>query len=72
MKALTLIPKKVRDTYQITRQDDCLSINDPCFVHIDFDKEFKIINTISTISIKNDKCIVFLNLHYKYVHITIF
>ena len=72
MRALTLIPKKVRETYQIFKNDDNLSINDPCFVHIDFDETFKITQDKYTINIENDKCLVSLYLYKKYVHITIF
>ena len=72
MKVLTLIPKKVKETYHIVKWDGNLSIHDPCYVNINFDKRFKISKSKSKIMIRNDRCDVCLSLHTKYVHITIF
>lgn len=72
MKSLTLIPKKVKETYQIVKWVGNLSINDPCYVNINFDKRFKIIKNEREIIIRNDRCVVCLSLNNKNVHITIF
>ena len=72
MKTLSLIPKKVKETYQICKRKDCISVHSPTYVNIDFDKKFRITRTDFTIDIQNDKCIVSLYLRFKNVHITIF
>ncbi len=72
MKALTLIPKKVKETYQIVKWDGNLSIHDPCYVNINFDKRFKITKDEHEIIIRNGKCVVCLSLNTKWMHITIF
>ncbi len=72
MKSLSLIPKEVRETYQIVKWDSNLSIHDPCYVNINFDKRFKITKDEYDIIIRNDRCVVCLSLYKKYVHITIF
>ena len=72
MEILTLIPKNVKETYQIDKHKDCISVHSPVYVNIDFDKEFKITRRDYTIDIQNDKCIVSLYLGHKNIHITIF
>ena len=72
MKVISLIPKKVRQTYQITKHDNSVSISNPAFINIRFDESFKIINGKITLDIKNDKCIVFLWKDLKIMSITIY
>ena len=72
MKALTLIPKKIKETYQIVKWSGNLSIHTPCYVNINFDKRFKITKDEREIIIRNSKCVVCLSLKKKWIHITIF
>ena len=72
MKTLSLIPKKVRNTYQIMKRSGSIEVHTPCYVNIDFDEDFKIVNTGTTIDIKNDKCIVSVWKDVKNMHVTIY
>ncbi len=72
MKALTLIPKKVKETYHILRRKDCIEVHFPVYVNIDFNERFEIIKNEYEIRIRNNQCAVSLCLYKTYVHITIF
>ncbi len=72
MKVLTLIPKKIKETYQIYKRKDCIEVHFPAYVNIQFDKEFKITQNKETIAIINDKCCVTLWKKIKEQHITIY
>lgn len=72
MKALTLIPKKIKKDYEITRRNNAINIHTPVYVNIDFDKSFEISQGLCTLSISNDKCVVSLWKSVYKMHITIF
>ncbi len=72
MKALTLIPKKVKETYHVQKCKNCIEIHLPMYVNIDFDERFEITKNEYEIRIRNKQCAVSLYLYKKYVHITIF
>ena len=72
MKTLSLIPKKVKETYQIEKRKDCIEVHSPAYVNIQFDKEFEIVKDGTTIIIKNSKCCVSLWIEIKIQHITIY
>jgi len=73
MKAMTLIPKKVKKMYDIVKwQNSDISVNSPAYVSIYFDECFRIIETKMEIKIQNSKCIVCLYKDIKNMHITIY
>lgn len=72
MKALTLIPKKVREMYHIRKSKDCLDIHSPIYVNINFDEKFSIKTSKNSVDIGNDKCIVILFRKTKLMNITIY
>ena len=72
MKALSLIPKKVKETYHVRKRKDCIEVHSPIYVNIDFDERFEITKHKDEIKIRNDKCVVCLYLYIEYIHITIF
>ena len=72
MKTISLIPKKVRDTYKISKYKNSVVISDPASVHVYLDESFEIINGETTLDIRNDKCVVFLWKDVKIMHVTIY
>ena len=72
MKILSLIPKKVKETYHVRKRKDCIEIHFPMYVHIDFDEGFEITKHETDIRIRNNKCAVCLYSDMTYIHITIF
>lgn len=72
MKVLKLIPKKIKEIYQITKQENCIEIYSPAYVNIDFDVAFIIGKDKFTIFIKNNRCNVSLWKKVKKMHITIY
>lgn len=72
MKALSLIPKKIKEMYNIEREKDGIKVHCPAFVNIDFDKNFKVFQDESSIVIKNSKCVVSLWKKQFIQHITIY
>ena len=72
MKALTLIPKKIKDTYQIEKYKNSLKVYKPAYVNIDFDENFRIRKNEINISIENKKCIVTLWRKIIRQHITLY
>ena len=72
MKVLTLIPNQIKKDYLIRRYEDCITVNSPAFVNINFDDHFKINKTTDAISIQNNKCRVQLFISTKMMHVTIY
>ena len=72
MKALSLIPKKVKEIYQIYKHENCIEVHSPSYVNINFDERFKVSQDSSTFMIQNDKCIVNLWKKSKRMHVTIY
>ena len=72
MKALTLIPKNVKEEYQIGKYKNGIDINSPVYINIEFDDRFEIANGKITVDIKNSKCIVSLWKRMKTMHVTIY
>jgi hypothetical protein len=72
MKAMTLIPKKIKQKYNIHKHKNSISVHNPAFVNIDFDERFKIVNGKITLDIENSKCVVNLWKKVKYMSITIY
>ena len=72
MKTLSLIPKKVKETYQIDKHKNSIDVHSPAYVNIEFDERFKVFQDNSTFMIKNNKCIVNLWKKSKKMHITIY
>jgi len=72
MKALTLIPKKIKDIHLIQKTKDGLAIHKPAYVNIDFDEGFEIEKRENCIIISNKKCLVTLWRVGYGLHITIF
>jgi len=72
MKALTLIPKQIKKDYLIRRYEDCITVNSPAFVNINFDDHFKIEEMPDVISIENNICKVQLFRNTKMMHVTIY
>ena len=72
MKILTLIPKKIKETYQIEKRKNCMEVHSPAYINIQFDKEFRITQNEETINFKNSKCCVSVWKKRKIQHITIY
>ena len=72
MKTISLIPKKVKETYEIEKRKNCIEVHSPAYVNIEFDKDFGIVKDKTIITIKNSKCCVSLWLERKIQHITIY
>ena len=72
MKALSLIPKKIKETYQIEKRKNCIEVHSPAYINIQFDKDFRIVKDGVTITIKNSKCCVSLWVERKILHIAIY
>jgi len=72
MKALTLIPKNVKEEYQIGKYKNGIDINSPVYINIEFDDRFEIANGEITVDIKNSKCIVSLWKKTFLMHVTIY
>ena len=72
MKAMTLIPKKIKQKYGIEEYEDKISVHKPAYVNIDFDEEFRIENDSIAIDIINSKCHISLWKKTFMMHITIF
>ncbi len=71
MKALTLLPKKIKKMYLIHREKDCIAVHNPAYININFDDNFKIYKSACTWVIQNDKVIVALWLKVKIMHVTV-
>jgi len=72
MKAMTLIPKKIKQKYDIKKHENKISVHKPAYVNIDFDERFEIINGKISVEIKNSKCHISLWKKTFMMHITIF
>jgi len=72
MKALTLIPKKVKKTYDIERTKTGLNIHQPVYVNVNFDERFRIEEDKVSIEIINERCWITLYKSLSKPHITIF
>ena len=72
MKALILIPKKIKKDYLIRRYEDHVAVNSPTYININFDNGFEITNGKITVDIKNNKCIVYLWKKVFNMHVTIY
>ena len=72
MKALTLLPRKIKKTYSIRREKDCIDIHDPVYINIDFGDKFEIYKQGCTWVIKNGKVAVALWVKVKIMHVTVF
>lgn len=72
MKALTLLPKKIKETYHITKDEKHIHINSPAYINIEFDERFRIEKNEITYSIANSKVCVALWIETKNMHVTVF
>lgn len=72
MKALTLIPKKIKKTYDINRTKDGLNIHQPFYINIDFDEMFRIEESEICIDVINEKCWITFYKSLSKPHIAIF
>ena len=72
MKALTLIPKNVKEEYQIGKYKNGIDINSPVYINIEFDDRFEIINSSIAVKIRNNRCSITLWKKTFLMHVTIF
>jgi len=72
MKAMTLIPKEIKKTYQIEKYENAITIDHPAYINIDIDDKFEIKNGRATVDIINSKCHVSLWKKTFLMHITIY
>jgi acetate kinase len=72
MKAMTLIPEKVKKDYRIRRTEHGISIHHPAYVNVDFDKDFHIDFNEITCHVGNGKVQVTLWRRCEFMHVAIF
>lgn len=72
MKALTLLPKSIKEKYTITRNSKGVYVHRPAFVNVDFDSEFYIETNGITYTIANSKVSVRLWIESEFIHITVY
>ena len=72
MKAMTLIPKKIKQKYDIKKHENKISVHKPAYINIDFDERFRIEDNGIALDIINSKCHISLWKKTFMMHITIF
>jgi len=69
---MTLIPKKIKQKYDIEKYENKIVIHKPACVNIDFDEEFRIENDSVALGITNSKCHISLWKKTFMMHVTIY
>jgi len=72
MKALTLLPKKIKETYTIVKRKECIEVHSPAYINIEFDDEFRISTNGTAYSIQNSKVCVHLWIDIINMHTTVY
>ena len=72
MKAMTLIPKKIKQKYDIKKHENKISVHKPAYINIDFDERFRIEDNGIALDIINSKCHISLWKKTFMMHVTIF
>ena len=72
MKALTLLPTKIKKDYHIIRRKDRIAVHRPAYVNIDFDESFSVDSNEITCHISNSKVNVTLWRNQHFMHVAIF
>ena len=72
MKALTLLPKKIKETYTIVKRKKCIEVHSPAYINIEFDDRFRISTNGITFTIENSKVCVILWIDRVIMHTTVF
>jgi len=72
MKALTLLPKKIKEMYRISRDENGINVHSPSYINIPFDERFNVETNVVTSTIQNSKVSVALWKNTFLMHVTVF